>query len=517
MIKFALGIPHTPWVEARVATYDALRASLGTSGYVACRTFEDRAANHEWSETLWKWGVNSGGTHLLQLQDDVEVCPDFWLVLRALVTAFPDHVIGLHSPKVPMPPPPGANVYTTSDGLIGTGYVVPVSILQDFLEWRSRVSPEGVENLGEDTLLGLYCYDRGLSIVHPSPSFIRHNVNLPSTYGNDEHEGRKPRYPVAFDDTASLTEMQKEEMWAWEPLPPPQRFYTGTHDHALRYIPDFSKERFFQGQREVAIQNAVRTAMNTAFKPKIVIATPTRDGMLTELYLHTVIQLSKWPEVEVMQVSTYDDDVDRARSRQVRRFLEGTGTHLLFIDADVGFTPDLVAGMLRANLVGGHDYVAAAYPRRHIYWDRAAGQASAELAEAKAYNYPVRLLNPSMPSVDKHHCAEVAGSGMGATLLSRAMLERMTAHYGDPGDLTFFDTQDEKLTVCLFYRGFHMGDRNDPDLPSEDYAFGIRWRKLGGKVMLYLGPGAPASHAGMHVYQGRPEAFGIRTEPIPGA
>jgi hypothetical protein len=535
-IRLALALPHTPWVPERVKTFATLCEMLEVAPErQACphvfdvRVFDQQAPNYAWTGDMWRWGIeraDAGATHFIQIQDDIEVCPRFWEVLDALISAHRNSVIGLHSPVGITPP--SASIYATSDGLIGTAYVVPVPILKDFLAWRAELNPETLmglapSGLGEDTLLGLFCYDKRIPIIHPKPSFIRHNVSIPSTYANDNHKGRRPAWPVAFDDTDSLEAMTKVGLWAVTP-PAPERYYTQTHEHLLGLRDEFDKKRFFAGAVELKMQMAAKAVVGTTTaKPQIVIATPTRDGMVTESYMHTVIHLVHWPEISVMQASTYDDDIDRARSRVVRRFLEGPGTHLLFIDADVSFGPEVAAGMLRACLLGGHDYVAAAYPKREFKWERMArvAERTAENLEAAAYNFPIRLIEGTkLGKLDEWGCVSVAGVGLGATMLTRKMLEQMTRVYGPPcddnlhtksGDLTFLDQSDGKPTVCLFHRAFGMQiSPNDPDLPSEDYAFGLRWRKLGGRVMLYLGPGAPASHAGMHVYRGQPGAFNIR-------
>jgi hypothetical protein len=59
--------------------------------------------------------------------------------------------------------------------------------------------------------------------------------------------------------------------------------------------------------------------------------------------------------------------VTYARNELVGRFLDqANATHLMFIDADVGFEPDQVFRLLDF----GGDVVAGVYPRKLIDWDR---------------------------------------------------------------------------------------------------------------------------------------------------
>ena len=139
---FCLGIPHTPWVPARVESLTKLLIALGESeadGVLrARRVFGERALNHVWSEEMWRWGVSregrSGGvdpTHFLTLQDDVKVAPNFWPALRAMVEAVPDEVIALEvvHPAAPLLAAKGHRWFTSPDCIVGVGYVLPMAAL----------------------------------------------------------------------------------------------------------------------------------------------------------------------------------------------------------------------------------------------------------------------------------------------------------------------------------------------------------------------------------------------------
>ncbi len=186
-VTFALGIPHTPWIPARVASLERLRGSLDLIHDF--RIFADRAPNHVWSAQMWHWAAETGTTHFLQLQDDVIVTPQFWKVLRAMVSAVPDQLIGLES-VLEYPGP----WYTTSDGLIGVGYVFPMLPLREFLEWRAHALCKGaVESIDEDTLIDVWCVAIGRRIWHPVPTIIDHDTDIKSTYGHEHHSHRRPK------------------------------------------------------------------------------------------------------------------------------------------------------------------------------------------------------------------------------------------------------------------------------------------------------------------------------------
>lgn len=233
-VTFALGIPHTPWKPERVKSFERLRDQLVTFGE-ATKVFTDREPNYYWSERMWGWATKANATHFLTLQDDAIVCPDFWRRLRSMVYAVPDQIIGLEAIH-----PHGKNVqgcwYRTKDCLVGVGYVMPMNVLRDFLEWRSKLRKGGIETITEDTLIGVYALSTGRDIWHPKPTIIDHDTELPSTYKNDEHKYRRP----------SVTWKDEPLPVDWTPRDVPQigRFYEASARMARRWIPGATEENY---------------------------------------------------------------------------------------------------------------------------------------------------------------------------------------------------------------------------------------------------------------------------------
>jgi hypothetical protein len=220
---------------------------------------------------------------------------------------------------------------------------------------------------------------------------------------------------------------------------------------------------------------------------RIFIATPTRDMTVHAAYQFSMRRLCATPPCELaVPTSMYDGDIVRVRSRYVQDFLESDSTHLLFVDADIDFLPVVVDGLLAAR----EDFVAAPY--RH---------------KREGNSYPVVLEPGLSPRIDpQRHIVEIAGIGIGMALLSRSMLERMVEHYRGL-DLSFIDNPNERharrATVALFQLVIVDGN-----LYSEDLSFAWRWRKMGGKVWMYLGPGSPVGHHGVHRFTGSLADFG---------
>ena len=111
---------------------------------------------------------------------------------------------------------------------------------------------------------------------------------------------------------------------------------------------------------------------STANNINLVIATPCFGGQISVLYAASLFKLQK-----VMR--SYDDFnlkilfrdgdalITRARASLISQFLDDAdATHLLFVDADIGFEPEQVLRLIAC----GAEMCAAIYPIKRIDWDK---------------------------------------------------------------------------------------------------------------------------------------------------
>lgn len=224
MITIALGLPHTPWIPERVKSFQRLRDQLSVALRTAdlTRVFDEKESNRVWPGKLWRWGVATGASHTLQLQDDVIVAPNFWKILRAMLEAVPDKIIGLESnhPLGPEMHRTGRRWYRTRAWLVGVGYVFPNDptipcSLPNFIAWCDT-NPGLVEQANEDALISHWVATLGYDIFHPIPTIIDHDISIPSTYGNDaHHEWSMYRRPTVTwrDALHALESMTSPDHW----------------------------------------------------------------------------------------------------------------------------------------------------------------------------------------------------------------------------------------------------------------------------------------------------------------
>lgn len=224
-----------------------------------------------------------------------------------------------------------------------------------------------------------------------------------------------------------------------------------------------------------------------AERTRILLGTPVAGEQAAVSYVHTVLNLQRhamrsgW-ELEVCHRS--DGLVTRSRNAFASQVVaDDSFTHLLMIDSDVSFDPNVVQRLIAST----YPVVGACVPLRHVRWDRVA-----ELAEAVANPSPQDLASISHSyavtfSEDAHARAndgflpaDFVGSAV--MLISRDALIRVAEsdqvqHY-QPNGWTFFDP-------FVDGRGIYL---------SEDYAFCQRWRNLGGTV--FADPTATITHTG---------------------
>lgn len=242
----------------------------------------------------------------------------------------------------------------------------------------------------------------------------------------------------------------------------------------------------------------------------LVVATPCYGGVVTQRYMQSVCGLMLAATHDSVAVSLEllgnDSMITRARNSLVATALDNPdATHLMFIDADIGFTADQVGRMLRFD----QDVVAGMYPLKVMHYDAAVAQrvAAGEPLETAQIRYVgVCLDDEARREEDGFVTAEFAGTGF--MLIKRQALERMIAAYPELRFAAVHDRASPSLSANQYALFDGMIDPESGAYLSEDYTFCRRWRAIGGEV--WLDTRSRLMHIGPREYAGDAQArFGL--------
>ncbi|MDR3462121.1 MAG: hypothetical protein P4L76_07390 [Beijerinckiaceae bacterium] len=240
-------------------------------------------------------------------------------------------------------------------------------------------------------------------------------------------------------------------------------------------------------------------------RPLIVVGTPCYGGQAGQGYVLSLLELLRESSAGAFDLDVVllggDALITRARSVVAARFLDTPkATHLLFVDADIAFSPEQVLRLLRFD----KDFVAAFYPLKQIDWAAIPARAVAgEPLEAAGLSYVGSLCDGDELRVEGDF-ATARYAGTGFQLLKRAVFERLIAAHPE--------TKFRKVDTLpgLMPRSENLYALFDCTIDpvsgsylSEDYAFCQRWRALGGTIWLDLK--SRLTHTGPQSFAGQTE------------
>lgn len=226
----------------------------------------------------------------------------------------------------------------------------------------------------------------------------------------------------------------------------------------------------------------------------VLVGTPMYGGQCFDAYLLGIFDLQqecgRRGITLGINLQRNESLIPRGRNRILHDFLASHASHLVFIDADIGF--------------GGRDVLRLV---AHAQANPAA-IVGATYAKKNRHRYdPAMVPLPHGVTVTDAELVEIMCLAGGFMCISRDVAQRMAGAYRD-----------------LWYRDGNSGDSHvldlfgtfiDPETRqywSEDYAFCLRWRQIGGKVL--LDPNIQLTHNGTTTFDGDPTSV-FRNPPAP--
>lgn len=171
--------------------------------------------------------------------------------------------------------------------------------------------------------------------------------------------------------------------------------------------------------------------------------------------------------------------ITKGRSKMANFFMNNTEyERILFIDSDIGFTPEDVFNLLKYD----KDMVCGAYPMKSI---------------PLRYNYNIK-----QPIVEDGELVEIENVGFGFAMIKRNVFVSIKGRYGQ--ELKYYpstDSSNYEVTEKEYHNSYHyfLEYKKDMTYLPEDFSFFERARSVG--YSAWLNTNIRLSHVGSHVFQ----------------
>lgn len=290
-------------------------------------------------------------------------------------------------------------------------------------------------------------------------------------------------------------------------------------------------------------------------KRKIFLAVPMYGGISHGIFTRSALELSAQAAQLGIPLQLYflfnESLITRARNYCCDEFLRSDCTHMLFIDSDIGFTPQDVFFMLA--MMGDddpYDVMTAPYPKKTIAWEKIVRAVHMGFGDPRAGNSPNDLekfvgdyvfnLKDGQTGFPIGAPVEVAEAGTGFMMIKRSVFAKFAAAFPEkvyrPDHIRdknfdgtrfiglYFQAETERFNYEKFFRTkleelktdvpndmtvwaenlIKEADAENEKMSqrylSEDYLFCKDVQKIGLKV--WLCPWMQLQHAGSYIFGG---------------
>jgi len=241
------------------------------------------------------------------------------------------------------------------------------------------------------------------------------------------------------------------------------------------------------------------------------VATPMFGGMNHGLYLKSILDLQGLFHAHGLKIRfsfLFNESlITRARNYMVDEFLRSDCTHMLFIDADIEFTPMDVLFLLAYD----KDVIGAPYPKKSINWKNIL-KAARNVPAAELEKFDPNTLNnlvgdyvfnpvPGTTKFDVNEPLDVLEIGTGFMMIKREVFDKYREEYPHlkykPDHVGQAHFDGSRMIHAYFDT---VIDPNTDRYLSEDYMFCQNWRIIGGQV--FLCPWMKTTHVGTYGFSG---------------
>ena len=213
--------------------------------------------------------------------------------------------------------------------------------------------------------------------------------------------------------------------------------------------------------QQVAGQQQIQVNIDYLKTTRVHICMPCYGGMLTE---STFMSYIKWSNTArqlgidwTMETLTNESLISRARNTMVAKFLANPdSTHLMFVDADIGWEPWHLLVMLNRDV----DVIGGLYPMKSL---------------------PIKWCVNGFDGAEEgaDGLQEVSKTGTGFFLVKRHVFDKLNAH---PATKPFINDIGLPVELNPYMKTYFDTAVRENRYYSEDWTFCENWRDLGGRV-----------------------------------
>ena len=224
-------------------------------------------------------------------------------------------------------------------------------------------------------------------------------------------------------------------------------------------------------------QNQIQVNIDFLRTTRVHICMPCYGGMLTE---STFMSYIKWSNTcrqlgldWTMETMTNESLISRARNTLTAKFLHNKeSTHLMFVDADIGWEPWHLLVMLNRDV----DVIGGLYPMKSL---------------------PVKWCVNGFDGAEEgpDQLQEVSKTGTGFMLIKRHVFEKLDAH---PAVKPFINDIGLPAELNPYMKTYFDTAVRENRYYSEDWTFCENWRDLGGRV--WVDKRILLKHTGTYVF-----------------
>jgi len=184
----------------------------------------------------------------------------------------------------------------------------------------------------------------------------------------------------------------------------------------------------------------IKLSVDELRKRSLFVGIPAYGGMTTGIFTRSIIDLSAITTHYGIPVRFYflfnESLIPRARNYICDEFMRSDATHLLFLDADIGFNAnDVIAMLALQGDDSPYDVLCGPYPKKVISWEKIKAAVDKGAADEDPNNLENfvgdYVFNPAngQNSIRLDEPAEVLESGTGFMLIRKNTLQKFAEAY----------------------------------------------------------------------------------------